>query len=55
MKTFRLTSRAGACLHCGYVTAQACVGCEHFVCEDDEATHDALPDHELIDPGRPGG
>ena len=55
MKTFRLTSRAGACMHCGYVTAQACEGCQHFVCVNDEVTHDEMPDHEKIEATWPGG
>ena len=55
MKIFRLTSRAGGCLHCGYTTSQACTDCEQFVCPNDEQKHDELPQHELIEQGRMGG
>ncbi|HRC63032.1 MAG: hypothetical protein K1X87_08710 [Dehalococcoidia bacterium] len=43
MATYRLTTRVGACVHCGTATVQSCAGCERFVCRDCEWQHHPTP------------
>ncbi|MFA7249745.1 MAG: hypothetical protein WC273_08950 [Dehalococcoidia bacterium] len=55
MPTYRETTRAGVCMHCGSSTVQACEACENFVCAGCEATHNAHPRPDLIVRGKPAG
>ena len=40
MSDYRMTTRVGACIHCGRATVQSCIGCERFVCEACVQQHD---------------
>jgi hypothetical protein len=40
MSDYRMTTRVGACIHCGRATVQTCTGCERFVCEACVPQHD---------------